>query len=261
MCCQCEGEGHYDDHEDSGDPRYALQQGWVSRLLVVEVGPQGSHEFVRWAADQPWEVAGHVCERVDCCGDCDGQRHDLVEVDVVIEGYDMAERSGPERRQRVPADGQQDEGHVELEGLGSALGNADTVSHHLERGSALVLLELVHEQGEVDSQPQSHEPYPLPVLVDEVHCLGQVSLQWASVPRWDHRSRQARWRPLELLGRLRAHHAPEQSLQLPNLHCLEHSTVGGKQRNPFIPIGQKANVVSPRAQPRCSRGRPGRALP
>jgi len=71
MCCQREGEGHYDDHQDSGDPGYALQQVRVSRLLVVEVGPQGSHEFVRWAADQPWKVTGHVCERVDRCGDRD----------------------------------------------------------------------------------------------------------------------------------------------------------------------------------------------
>ena len=103
--CQREGEGHYDDHEDAGDPGYALQQVRVRWLLVVKVGPQGGHELVRWAADQPREVAGDVCERVDRRGDSNRQRHDLVEVDVVVKGYDMAERGGPERRQCVPADG------------------------------------------------------------------------------------------------------------------------------------------------------------
>jgi hypothetical protein len=106
----------------------------------------------------------------------------LVEVDVVVKGYDLPERRRPERSQRVPADGQQNERHVELKRLGGALGDADAVAHDLERGAALILLELVHEQADVDSKPQRDEPYPLPVLVDEVHGPGHVPLQRAPVP-------------------------------------------------------------------------------
>lgn len=92
-----------------------------------------------------------------------------MEVDVVIEGDDGAELGArTEPGDGVPANGEEDEGHVELGGLGTALGDADAVAHDVERRVALVRHELPGEEAGVDGQPQRHHPHPLPVVLHEV---------------------------------------------------------------------------------------------
>ena len=125
----------------------------------------------------------------------------LVEVYVVVERHDLAERSGPEPRQRVPAHWEQYERHVELEGLCGAFGDADAVAHHLKHCTPPVLNELEYEEGNVEDTPQREHPYPLPVLVDEVDGLVNAPLQWAPVAGGYHRPRQTCRRHVHLVRR------------------------------------------------------------
>lgn len=67
----------------------------------------------------------------------------LMEVDVVVEGDDDAELgSASEPCDGVSADGEEDEGHIEFQGLGGALGGGDAVPHDFEHFAVLVLNEL-----------------------------------------------------------------------------------------------------------------------
>jgi len=124
-----------------------------------------------------------------------------VEVYVVVERHDLAERGGPQPCERVPAHRQQYERHVELEGLGGALGDADAVAHHLEHRAPPVLDELEYEEGDVEGAPEGDHPYPLPVLMDEVHSHVHAPLQWAPVAGRHHRPRQRLGRHVHLVRR------------------------------------------------------------
>lgn len=115
-----------------------------------------------------------------------GWKWHLVEVYVVVKWYDAAERSRSECCQRVSAHREEYEGHVQLGRLGGALGDADAIPHHLEDSPIPVLYELEYEEGNVGDPPQRQDPYPLPVLVDEVDGLVNPSLHWAPVTGWNH---------------------------------------------------------------------------
>jgi len=168
------GDGHEHDHDDAGDALDAPDEPPVVRdPALAEVG---LHGLVRGGAgvQQPREVAREVRHSVQRDADGDAPGHHLVEVDVVVERDGGAESCpGPEPGDGVPADGEQDERHVELGGLGAALGDADAVAHHVERRVAAVRGELPGEERRVDGQPQRHHPHALPVVLHEVEeCHG-----------------------------------------------------------------------------------------
>lgn len=92
----------------------------------------------------------------------------LVKVDVIIEGDDRADpTAGAEPRDCVPADGEENHGHVELEGLGGPFGGAEAVTHDLERHPVPVLNELPREQCHANRQPEGHDPRPPPVRPEQ----------------------------------------------------------------------------------------------
>lgn len=95
-----------------------------------------------------------------------------MEVNVVIKGNEKAKACGTKPGDGIPAGGQEDESHVELEGLGRALGSKQAVAHDLKRGLVFVLEELPEEQTHQDSYPESQNPDPLPVLLQVVEKLG-----------------------------------------------------------------------------------------
>jgi hypothetical protein len=88
-----------------------------------------------------------------------------VEGDVVVERDEEPGPGRAEPRQRVAADGEEHERHVELERLGGALGRGEAVAHDLERRHAPVLHELPHEQRRHGRQPQRQHPRAPPVLL------------------------------------------------------------------------------------------------
>ena len=53
----------------------------------------------------------------------------------------------------VSADGEEDDGHVEFEGLGGAFGSGDAVAHDVEDCAVLVLDEFPGEKAGADSEP------------------------------------------------------------------------------------------------------------
>lgn len=108
----------------------------------------------------------------------------FVEVEIVVEGEGGAEPGlVAEPGDGVAADGEEDEGHVELEGLGGALGHAHAVAHHLENLSVPVLDVFVSEEGSHDCNPHSHHPNSLPIVQQQVVKISvpppyQVVLTW-----------------------------------------------------------------------------------
>ena len=91
-----------------------------------------------------------------------------MEVDVVVERERPGEASRTEPRNRVTADGEKDQSHVELESLCSALGCGQAVPHHLERVHVSVVNELPSEEPHHDRNPQCNHPQSLPVLFQVV---------------------------------------------------------------------------------------------
>lgn len=93
----------------------------------------------------------------------------LVEIEVVVEGDGVAELGlVADPGDGVAADGEENEGHVELEGLGGALGGADAVAHDVVDGAVAVLDELPGEEARADAEPEGHDPHPLPVVLQKV---------------------------------------------------------------------------------------------
>lgn len=99
-------------------------------------------------------------------------RKDLVEVDVVVKRDETGEGGGAEESDGDAADGEEDEGHVELEGLGGALGGEEAVAHDGEGGLVFVLEELPEEEGEHGGDPGGEDPEAAPVVVEVVEEIG-----------------------------------------------------------------------------------------
>lgn len=88
----------------------------------------------------------------------------LVEGNAVVKGEEEPGPGCAEPSEGVAADGEEDEGHVELQRLRGALGGGKAISHHGERRTVAVLRELPGEQPPHGRHPQLHHPRPLPVL-------------------------------------------------------------------------------------------------
>lgn len=87
-----------------------------------------------------------------------------MEVDVVVEGYDRANPAvGAEPCHRVPADGEQNNSHIELQCLGGPFGGAEAVAHDLIRHPVAVLDELPREECDAHDEPEEDDP-PAPPL-------------------------------------------------------------------------------------------------
>lgn len=66
----------------------------------------------------------------------------LVKVDIVIKGHEMAELGGPKPSDGVSTHRQKDKSHVELQSLRSALGCEETISHNLKSILLFILVKL-----------------------------------------------------------------------------------------------------------------------
>lgn len=73
----------------------------------------------------------------------------------------------------ISTNGQENEGHVELECLGGALSGGDTVPHDIEHRPILVLNELPGKEAGADGEPQGHDPNPSPIVL---HKVGKLSV-------------------------------------------------------------------------------------
>lgn len=87
-----------------------------------------------------------------------------MKVDVVVERDEEAGSGGAQPSKSVAADGEQDEGHVELESLGSALSSGETITHNLEGRLVPILEEFPGEQASHGHRPDQHNPRPLPII-------------------------------------------------------------------------------------------------
>lgn len=94
-----------------------------------------------------------------------------MEVDVVIKGNEEAEAGITKPGDGIPADRQENESHIEFEGLSRALSSQQTVAHDVICCLVLVLEELPEEQPHHDSYPEGQNPDPLPVLLQVVEQL------------------------------------------------------------------------------------------
>lgn len=90
-----------------------------------------------------------------------------MEVDVIIERDKQPSSRRPEPRKRVPANGQEDEGHVKLQCLRSSFCGGQAVAHHLKRGFVPVLDEFPGKQNDHSHHPKHYNPHSLPVLLDQ----------------------------------------------------------------------------------------------
>lgn len=92
-----------------------------------------------------------------------------MEVDIVVKRDNSAKLGlTPKPSNSIPTNREKDDGHVELEGLGGALGRGDTVAHDMEDGSIAVLDELPGEEAGANGEPERENPNALPVVLDEV---------------------------------------------------------------------------------------------
>lgn len=90
-----------------------------------------------------------------------------MKVDVIIEREKEAGSGGPEPRERVPADGQEDEGHVKLQCLRSSFCRGQAVAHHLKCRFVPVLDEFPCKKKDHGQHPHHYDPRSLPVLQDQ----------------------------------------------------------------------------------------------
>lgn len=90
-----------------------------------------------------------------------------MKIDVIVEGNEEPGSSGAKPGQHVPANGQEDEGHVELESLGGPFGGGQAIAHDLECRSVPVLVEFPSKEADHGHNPQQYDPGPLPVLQQE----------------------------------------------------------------------------------------------
>ena len=89
-----------------------------------------------------------------------------MEVYIVIEGYNSSNLClGSDPRDCISADRKKDEGHIELEGLGRTLCSGHTVAHDVKCSSGTVLDDLPKAKRDADGDPESRDPYALPVLL------------------------------------------------------------------------------------------------
>ena len=95
-----------------------------------------------------------------------------MKVDVIIEGNNQSELSVAKPCENVSKHGEKDEGHVELECLGSTFGCAKAITHHLEGVLFLVLKEFPREQPRHDRNPEYQNPQPLPVILQIIAHFG-----------------------------------------------------------------------------------------
>lgn len=106
-----------------------------------------------------------------------------MEVDVVVEGDETGEGGGAEEGDGDAADREEDEGHVELERLGGALGSEEAVAHDGEGGLVFVLEELPEEEGEHGGEPGGEDPEAAPIVVEVVEEIGSQVGDGALPPR------------------------------------------------------------------------------
>lgn len=93
----------------------------------------------------------------------------LVKIEVVIEWNNQSQLGpGPEPSYGIPADGEEDDGHVEFEGLGGALGGGDTIAHDMKDGTMTVLDKFPGEEAGADGEPEGDHPDSLPIVLHEV---------------------------------------------------------------------------------------------
>lgn len=91
-----------------------------------------------------------------------------MEIDGVIERYDRVDpTTSAKPRHCVTAHGEENEGHVELERLGGALGGAQAVPHDLEGQPVAVLHEFPSEQRNAGGEPEQNHPSSSPVRSEE----------------------------------------------------------------------------------------------
>lgn len=73
--------------------------------------------------------------------DCNRYCYDLMKIDVVIKREDIIQSRRSKHRDRVAADGKENERHVQFQRLGSALRDAYTIAHNFKCCSSPVLIE------------------------------------------------------------------------------------------------------------------------
>ena len=90
-----------------------------------------------------------------------------MKIDVVVEGNEEPGSSGAKPGQHVPANWQEDEGHVELQSLGRPFGGGQAITHHLEGFPVLVLVQFPSKETAHRHHPQQYDPSPLPVFQED----------------------------------------------------------------------------------------------
>lgn len=108
-----------------------------------------------------------------------------MEIEVVVKGDDDTELGlVTEPSDSVPADWEEDESHVELESLGAAFGDADTVAHNVVHGAVAVLYEFPGEKACANAEPEQQHPHPHPVILHKVTEFLVVSLDGVGFYGW-----------------------------------------------------------------------------
>lgn len=142
----------------------------------------------------------------------------LVEVYVVVEGNKRPGSSGPEPRQGIPADGQEDESHVELQSFCCPLGRRQAIAHDAKCRHVPVLDELPGEEASHHYCPKQQNPTSLPVLqhkasdgaANPLHCVGWSKRAQVLAPANTGRAERSAVIHVSVL-------LQKQSLQLPQL--------------------------------------------
>ena len=115
-----------------------------------------------------------------------------MKVKIIIKGNNNTKLGiVPEPSDCVSTNRQQNDGHIQLESLSSALRSANAVAHDMKRCSIPVLNKFPRKQSRTNPQPQSHDPNPLPVVLEEIFGLLVPSPQWVGLsgrfqPRAQH---------------------------------------------------------------------------
>lgn len=173
--------GHEKHHEQSSEDFTREEDLGVSGLTVTKVSGDGGVESVAVCLGDSGEVASEMEATMQDNSENDSTCDKLVQVEAVIEGEDIAEEGGAKPGDGVPADREENKRHVELEGLGCALGGAHAIAHHLETIAMLVLQKLPHEQTCHGSYPQAYHPHALPFIMHEELALAYQLPQRSSL--------------------------------------------------------------------------------